>query len=54
MQLFEDTRAMAQVAAGSYKDQTRVNSMTKLTKQNDVDYKTKLAASLDKSSLSSR
>jgi chromosome segregation ATPase len=40
--------AEEQVAAGAYKDQTRENGMTKLTKEKDVEYKTKEAASLDK------
>jgi len=40
--------AEEQVAAGAYKSQTKENGMTKLTKESDVKYKTKEAASLDK------
>jgi len=40
--------AEEQVAAGSYEAQTKENGMTKLTKESDVKYKTKEAASLDK------
>lgn len=41
--------AEEQVAAGAYKAQTQENGMTKLTKESDVKYKNKEAASLDKS-----
>ena len=37
-----------QVAAGAYKDQTKENCLTKLTKEKDFEYKTTEAASLDK------
>jgi len=40
--------AEEQVAAGAYKTQTQENGMTKLTKDSDVKYKNKEAASLDK------
>jgi len=40
--------AEEQVAAGAYKAQTQENGMTKLTKDSDVKYKNKEAASLDK------
>jgi len=40
--------AEEQVAAGAYESQTKENGMTKLTKESDVKYKTKEAASLDK------
>jgi len=40
--------AEEQVAAGVYEAQTKENGMTKLTKESDVKYKTKEAASLDK------
>lgn len=40
--------AEEQVAVGSYEAQTKENGMTKLTKESDVKYKTKEAASLDK------
>jgi len=40
--------AEEQVAAGTYEAQTKENGMTKLTKESDVKYKTKEAASLDK------
>jgi len=37
-----------QMAAGTHEAQTKENGMTKLTKESDVKYKTKEAASLDK------
>jgi len=40
--------AEEQVAAGTHEAQTKENGMTKLTKESDVKYKTKEAASLDK------
>merc|ERR1719503_311899 len=41
--------AEEQMAAGTYEAQTKENGFTKLTKEQDVKYKTKEAASLDKS-----
>jgi len=38
-----------QMAVGNYESQTKENGFTKLTKEQDVKYKTKEAASLDKS-----
>jgi chromosome segregation ATPase len=40
--------AEEQTAAAAYESQTKENGMTKLTKEQDVKYKTKEAASLDK------
>jgi len=40
--------AEEQTAAASYEAQTKENGMTKLTKEQDVKYKNKEAASLDK------